>query len=296
MEIDDNIVWCPKCKIEYHAWVKTCSDCLVDLVSELSEEDISLRDQLDPLELLVSVADEGESEAITSLLAINGIQVIRKQNEDDDAVFVIDLYVSESLIRKALTILHCQDDAEGESFFGDDVEDGAMSEVEMTQGEHGGYTGLQLFKECFADEQDKHITLAPGRNFLRISGALYIISSVFSMFNIAGMVINNITFDLLLVFALVLLFFGYCLFAGIMGVKYCNSVNKASFLCILIIIDLLIRVFVLIGYAVLGLMLAGGLDGLIVGFILAVFILPLPITYLVGAQKNRLAKRKGIVS
>jgi len=290
MRIDDDIVWCPKCKIEYHAWAKTCSDCLVDLVSEFPEDDISLEEQLTSLELLVSVADESEAEVITSLLAVNGIQAIKKQNEDDDTNFAIGLYISEPLVRKALTILHHQDDAEGKSFYGDGVEDGVISETETTQDEHDGYTGLQLFKECFIDEEDKHITLAPGRNFLRISSVLYIISSVL---NIIAAILQNLQPNLSLMFGLVFLF--YCLFTGIMGVKYCNSVNKASLLCILIIIDLLIRVLILIVWTVSIVMLAG-LSGLFAVIILGVFMLPLQILYLVGAQKNRLATSKDIGS
>ena len=74
IKADEAIVWCPKCKVEYNAWAKTCSDCLEDLVSELPEKDYSAV----PLKLLVSLADESEAETIISLLAVNNIQVVRE--------------------------------------------------------------------------------------------------------------------------------------------------------------------------------------------------------------------------
>jgi len=288
MEIDENICWCPKCKVEYHAWAKTCSDCLVALVSELPEEDISPRDEFDPLKLLVSVTDESAAEAIASLLAISNIQVIREQNEDNDATFAIDLYVLESLVGKALTILHHQDDSEYESFSGDSAEDEAISEIEIAQGEHDGYTALQLFKKGFADEEDRIvITVAPGRNFLKITGVIYII---FSGLSIIGALMSP---ELSLPFILTLLLVGYRLLMGIMGNKYCNSISKANLLCIFVIADLLIRLFFLIRYVVLVVLVVQmQLTTLIFVFVIYIFDFVLPSLYLVGAYKNRSARYK----
>ena len=287
MEINENIVWCPKCKAEYYAWVKTCSDCLVDLVSEFPEEDVSLKDRLAPLELLVSVADKSAAEAITALLAVNSIRVIMEQNEDDGTIFAIDLYVSEPLMRKALTILHHQDSTEDKSFFENSVEDEATFEPEITHGKHSDYTGLQFFKECFADDEDTiYIAVASGRKFLKITGVLHI---TFSGLAIIGALISP---DLSLSFILIFLSYVYHLFVGIMGVKYCNSVNKADLLCVLAIVSLLMGIFFLIRFVVL--LEQIHLAILIFVFIGYVFDFALKSLYLVGAQKNRLAKRNEI--
>jgi len=289
MEIDENIIWCPKCKAEYYTWAKTCSDCLVDLVNELPEEDNSPRDRLAPMKLLASVADESEAEAITSLLAADNIQVAKKLNEDNDAIFAIDLYVLEPLVREALTILHRQDGTEGEVFSEDGIEDEGISEIEIVQDGCGRYTGLQLFKKSFADEEDGvDITVAPGRRLLIITGVLYFTLS--GLFIIWSLMDPNLSLSFILTFLL----FSYRLFIGIMGIKYSGSVTKANLLCVLVVADLLIYIYFLIRYAVLVVQMQLAVP--ISVFIIYVFEFALPSLYLAGAQKNRSAKRKYIDS
>ena len=266
MELNENIAWCPKCKVEYNAWAKTCSDCLVDLVSELPvhlhEDGPSLKNNLDPLELLVSLADESEAKTIISLLDMHNIPVTRAQIEDDTN-FGIGLYVSESLVVKALAILQREDDKKGE----------IISEIETMQSERDGYTGFQLFKENFADEDMIDSTVAPGRNFLKITSVLYIIFSgsafirLFALPNLSLLSVRT-------------LLSSYNMFMGIIGIKYCKSIDKANLLRVLAITDLLLRTFFLIHSIVL---LQMQIAIVIFAFVLSVFDFALPILYLVGA-------------
>ena len=272
MGIDERVAWCPKCKTEYFAWAKTCSDCLVDLVGELPvqlpEEDHSLKNNPDSLTLLVSLEDDSEAEAITLLLATHDIPVTREQIEDD-AHFGIGLYVSEPLMVKALTIPQREDDKQSE----------ITSEVETLQDEHGGYTGLQLFKENFVEDGDiTDVAIAPGKTFLKVTGILYLFS---------GLGIFTAFFSLpdLPLFLRIFLHSSYNVYMGIMAIKYNKSLDKAHLLCILAIADLLIHIFISIQNVVLL------YTQIVFVLVLSVLISMLPILYLVGALKNRSAKQ-----
>ena len=148
MEVDEKVVWCPRCKSEYYAWAKTCSDCLVDLVSELPKEEASSNTHPNPNqpELLVSVADEREAERIIVLLTAHGIPVIRKEIEDDDTGFGIGLYFVEPFMSEAVKVLQHDEDEKGERVFGSDMKDG-MQDL------RGAHKGLRLFRKVFDEEE-----------------------------------------------------------------------------------------------------------------------------------------------
>ena len=280
MGIDERLAWCPKCKIEYYAWAKTCSDCLVDLVSELPVENHPLKNNPDLPKLLVSLADESEAEAIISLLAFHNITAT-KERVDDDTDFGIGLFVSESLIAKALAILQREDDKVDKVASGD-KENEIISEREVTPGKYSGYTGRQLFKESFADKEDMlNITIAPGKKFLKVTGILYVIlgglGMVLILNAVRGTVGMNITHGIAILVQ-------NCLFllTGIVGIKHCNSVLKAdihkklAYVNIVAAVAMSVFTFVILPHFFTSLFeLSSGLA--------------LAVIYLIGASKNEAA-------
>ena len=184
-------------------------------------------------------------------------------------------------MRKALTILQHQDDMKNENFLESDAD-----EIISEQNERGGYTGLQFFKKGFINEDMIDTAVAPGRNFLKVTGVLYIISSGMGFIALLTTLFEAPDLSLLWSFLSVC----YSLFMGVMGIKYCKSIDRANLLCILAIIHLLDYIFHFIHAVVLLPM-----QVYILAFVLFVyaFYFALPILYLVGAQKNRSAKHSG---
>ena len=117
---------------------------------------------------------------------------------------------------------------------------------------------------------------APGQWFLKITGILMILMSVFFL------IFNLLAFLLLPDASPHFLRPLYVLFVGIMGVKYCKSIEKATFLCVIGGLDFLYSVQHIIASVV------GGFDGHVLAYLAGGLLFP--ILFMVGALKNHSAK------
>ena len=115
------------------------------------------------------------------------------------------------------------------------------------------------------------MSIAPGRNFLKVASILYIIVSVI------GLALAFFMLPELSLFIRPFLSASYFMFVGIMGVKYCKAIEKANFLCIIGIIALIVALFNVITFADEDSSIAFFVGGLVI-----------PILFLVGSYKNRL--------
>ena len=131
---------------------------------------------------------------------------------------------------------------------------------------------------------------APGRTILKVVGILYVVFGGIGIFVAAsglaaldavrgaagmfggGALAAQATAGLrgALIFALIVA--GYQIFMGIVGIRFCAVLEKASMLLVLGVLALIL--------VVIGLIISGFT-------ILVIFSLPLPILYVIGAHKNR---------
>jgi len=126
---------------------------------------------------------------------------------------------------------------------------------------------------------------APGRGFLKVVGILYVIFAglgiLLGLLGLAGTAalgaLGASTSVLTLLYVIMLLSSGYGLFLGIIGIKHCNDLRKASFVRICGIVDIVLRSLIVVW---------GGVTLGFAGIVLESIGLVLPILFLVGASKN----------
>lgn len=127
--------WCPKCRIEYEDWVKTCSDCGEELVKDLLPESEPKKEtEYDKEAFLATVPDDIHADLTETLLKAYGIPVHRRYKEAGAymqiymgmARFGVDLYVPSKLLQQARDIIESHP-VETEA---DKSEDTALEELE----------------------------------------------------------------------------------------------------------------------------------------------------------------------
>lgn len=119
---------------------------------------------------------------------------------------------------------------------------------------------------------------APGMNFLKVTGILYIVFAgidIIAAMSVMEDVSLSYQLESVIGYPLIYQLMGdlYSLFVGIMGLKYCNTLEKAKLLTTIVIVDI-----VLAAIQIIVLTLSS-----------AFLWLAIPILYLVGASKNKKA-------
>jgi Putative prokaryotic signal transducing protein len=122
--------YCPKCREEFQAWVKTCPDCRIALVTELPVESspatgtASARKSAGGHEPLVHIADAPNgtvAEMWAGLLKVNQIQCLvkggnfRAEMNAHSPFLPSGIYVIASEAQRAREILDGLPDSEGPS-------------------------------------------------------------------------------------------------------------------------------------------------------------------------------------
>jgi hypothetical protein len=91
------MAYCPECGAEFHAGIRRCPECLVDLLEEL--EDPKLFDsQEENLVLIKSAASSDEARRVKELLESNGILCVieePKQIKPPAAVGALNVLVNQ---------------------------------------------------------------------------------------------------------------------------------------------------------------------------------------------------------
>ena len=183
--LEANMAYCQKCKTEYREGYSRCSDCDMDLVENLVEEDLieeSLEDHNNALisklmndspEFLITAVDVIDAELIESFLGTNNIPVLKKFRESGDYLTIlmgntnlgIDMYVPSKLFDEAKILLEAKPELnfaqeldheceiENENEYEDEVED------EVEEEETGVETGVETEKsgeKAIKENQEKH--------------------------------------------------------------------------------------------------------------------------------------------
>ncbi|MDO5294907.1 MAG: DUF2007 domain-containing protein [bacterium] len=102
-------MYCPCCKSEYRVGITHCSDCDVDLVEQLPEEDENTSEVMHTetngrLKKLLTVEDHVEADLIVNLLKNNGILCLKQDTDTNSymklyrgtSIYGEDLYVNEA--------------------------------------------------------------------------------------------------------------------------------------------------------------------------------------------------------
>src|SRR5690554_154322 len=100
--------WCPKCKLEYREGFKRCSDCDIELVKELEQEEDQVQ-EYDSEELLTTVYDDFMATIIEAKLKDRGIPVLKRYKGPGGFLNIfmgasnlgVDLYVPGKLLEQA---------------------------------------------------------------------------------------------------------------------------------------------------------------------------------------------------
>ena len=120
MEEENFMPWCPKCKAEYREGFTICSDCNVELVTELeSTPDGNANLVYDREAFLISVTDDSEAKAIEALLRPYGISVLRKYKGAGEylqvymglTIYGIDLFVSSRELETAKEVIDAMNES-----------------------------------------------------------------------------------------------------------------------------------------------------------------------------------------
>ena len=139
---------------------------------------------------------------------------------------------------------------------------------------------------------------APGKNFLRVTGILFIIFNIIGFFMTVSVVLTTDTWLWMfggqamrttwnMLYGMSLLLSLFAVAVGIMGVALCNKIEKGGMLFATVIILMVLSVINNIVYTVV----ISGFDG-VMGFSNVISIpisLVLPVLFMIGASRNKKA-------
>ena len=121
-------MYCPNCRSEYREGFTVCSDCNVDLVNRLPNDEKEETEEINVVKI-ESTSNEIDAGIIMNLLKNNNIPCFKKSNGAGGyfniiwgySVFGEDIYIAERDYQRAREILDCRSE-EVESIETDDTE------------------------------------------------------------------------------------------------------------------------------------------------------------------------------